>query len=294
MTRHRRRSGSRSSASDNEDEAEIPIDREDDSSSDSELEISFECHRPQPSDAQGIRLLLNGYLDKTAFPAGQLAMQVAEQEFVGSVVKVTDEEDVLGFLSCVNLGLFRSSEAGAAFASFLLSKCPANLHSFFDDLINSNVANKTGLIIHERFFNIPPELGVPLWERMNEELTWAVEDGVLEFDFDRFIYLSCVYTPKIDSVKVKGKKNKKKVAIPQFDCTPIYLKYEDEFFQKHSLHSFKFPSELGADKASMFDFDVKAERLVLVLTREGISNALKEAKKLVNDPREFELYDRSS
>ncbi|KAL0216482.1 hypothetical protein P9112_008666 [Eukaryota sp. TZLM1-RC] len=294
----RRQSGPQSDEEleDSDSNLEPSLDQKEDDSDTEEpgpIEVSFECFRPRPVDASTIRMFLNGYLDKNSFSAGELAMAIADQEFVGSTIRVSDEEDVLAFLTCLNVSVHRSTEFMSQLVTYLLKKCPQKYKDTLDELLNSRISEKTGLLIHERMINIPNELAIPLWQSCEEELSWAVEDGVAEFDFEYFIYLTYKYTPVLDIPKLGGKKKKKKRSVvPQVDCTPFYTKFEDEVFDQHSSYSFTIPYHFADDKPGQFDFDVKTERLVLVLKKENLKKALKKAAEIITVPDNFELYDR--
>ncbi|KAL0220751.1 hypothetical protein RCL1_000605 [Eukaryota sp. TZLM3-RCL] len=278
---------------DSHSDTDIAQDFEPDSGSeaDSQIVIDFECYRPRSQDAMAFRTFLSGFLDTTPFYGGQLATLLAQQEFVGSVLRVVDEDDVLSFISCLNIGIYRNEEPVGQICQYLLRNTPKEHHQLLDNLVNSAASNRTAFIFHDRLINIPSELIVPLWERFEEELQWAVEDGVVEYDFLNLIYMTFVYTPTQETAKKGKKKNQKRTAVVDFPREPLYPKFEDEFLRQEAEISFTF--NYGSMLSSPYDFDTKCERLVMVLSRRSLKRALEKASKAISVPQ-FDLFDRTS
>ena len=150
------------------------------------LSIDFGFFDPKSSDFHGMRALL---LSGTALmPAGStwdisgLADVLSEQVEVGSVAKTIGEgseepadDDVLGFMSAVNLQVHRTKLFAQEMRASILKRCPdasarEELSRRFDD-------PRVGLIVSERMINLPAALVPSLIDSMLQDIAWAAENA---------------------------------------------------------------------------------------------------------------------
>ena len=174
------------------------------------LNIEFGFFDPKESDFHGIRALLasggvgNSLLPSGAgFDVGGLAGCICEQAAVGSIAKViapgseepADPDDVLGFLSAINLHAHRTKTFAKELLHSFTGRCADGV------LSEANVRMKklldaptSGLIVSARMLNLPPALVPDLYDSLLQDITWAVEncDEVAERESFGFTHLILV------------------------------------------------------------------------------------------------------
>ena len=220
----------------------------DDSSGDEEdykggeqIQVEFEGRIPVDSDFHGIKQLLQQLFLKAHINLSDLTDAIIRQNYVGSVVKQCDDDpdsdeeddmnvddDVFGITTVVNLTDKKSME------------CVSQLRSLLTDLsskhaddrtvarikqILSNDSQPVGLLINERFVNIPPQVAVPLLMNLRKEIEKA-KIRKMPFDFQYFVMICKLY--KSDQMKKKSKKNKDKAPEPDV----LWSNAEEEVFEE--------------------------------------------------------------
>lgn len=175
---------------DNDDEEGEDSDDEDDEAlnlgtadSSEPLQMDFGFYDPKPSDFHGIRALVaNGSLmpEGTSWDVGGLADTLCEQVEVGSVAKTIAEgseepadDEVLGFMSAVNMHAHRSARFAQELRASLVKRCP-------DALTRKQLAERlddarSAVIVSERMVNLPAALVPSLVDALLKDLTWASE-----------------------------------------------------------------------------------------------------------------------
>ncbi|KAK9816526.1 hypothetical protein WJX72_001568 [[Myrmecia] bisecta] len=203
------------------------------------VEVNLEFFDPQEKDFQGLRALLQTYLDGEPYNCSELVDAIIKQPRVGSVVKTDAGEAPLGVTSVLNLTWHAQLAALAEVKQYLLARCPDPQRSKL--LLEAWSAPKTGLVVSERLINCPPELAPPLQQALFDEISWATEDEPSQalrdsFRFEQFILLSRVYAdpaPRTD----RGGSTKRQKCQPEI----VYTRPEDQFFHAHCEWSYTFP-----------------------------------------------------
>ena len=62
-------------------------------------------------------------------------------------------------------------------------------------LLCNDTSKSVGLIISERIMNIPPQLSVPLYETLFNEIRKARARGMPHFDFTHYVLICRILTP---------------------------------------------------------------------------------------------------
>lgn len=136
----------------------------------------------------------------------------SDQNFIGSVViqsELDDESDddddddgnfndsgtIFGATTAVNVSKKNANGCIANLRAYLLDKCekhspPAMKQQFIDILSDDD--KQTGLLINERFINIPPQISVPLLENLQDEINRASKKRDA-FKFTHFLMLIKFY-----------------------------------------------------------------------------------------------------
>lgn len=149
-----------------------------------QVQVNFELHPPIEDDLDGATTLLRQNFLHFADCSG-LARYLIKQKEVTQVVAVEapdeentseDEEpdnDIYGLSSIIELPTPKSkdadeleTEARRQLLNFLKNKCPR----FKDFLESEDTATKIGLIVNERYINLPPQLALPQMKSLTEHI----------------------------------------------------------------------------------------------------------------------------
>ena len=167
------------------------------------MQVDFGFFDPREADFHGMRALLSGEQSLlpqgAAWDVGGLAAALCEQVAVGSIVKVIAEgseepanDDVLGFMSAVNLHAHRDARFASQLRASLTARCadPAARQKLSALLAEP----RTGLLVSARLVNLPAALIPSLVDSVMQDIAWAVTsaDDAAERDSFRFSHLLLV------------------------------------------------------------------------------------------------------
>jgi len=192
-----------------------------------EIQVDFEGQIPCLEDFAGIKSLLHQLFLKAHVNLSSLTDLILAQSFIGSVLKqCLDENDdgsddesaldeVYGITTVLNLSHHKEAECIKQLIKYIIEKTNKKASSLFED-----PANEIGLLINERFINIPPQVSVPLLENLSGEIVEANKEGK-PFKFTHLLLIS-----KIHEAVTKGPGSKKKKA--KDDSNILWVNAEEE------------------------------------------------------------------
>lgn len=222
-----------------------------------EIQVDFEGRNPLDPDYHGIKTLLQQLFLKAHIDLGGLTDMIISQNYVGSVVKQSDDleesddedndiNDVFGVTTVINLSSGQNYLCIQQLRDLL--KQLANEHA--TDATNSMIKNilendseALGLLINERFVNIPAQISVPLLENLTSEIKRA-NNKRMAFDFSYYVLICKLY--KMEDQKM-GKKLKSKKKSNAEEPTVIWSNPEEEIFAEDATCSFEFSVEKESD-----------------------------------------------
>lgn len=168
-----------------------------------ELQVEFSFFDPRPEDYHSMRALLAGgaTLPQGIDPGG-FADLLSEQAAVGTLVKgETIDTDVYGFMSAIGLQEHAKVRCVQQLTASVLKRLPdaAAIGALRGWLADAKAP--LGLIVSERFVNMPPQLLPNLVDALVQDIDWAVQnaDDKAErdgFKFRRLLLLASVRLPK--------------------------------------------------------------------------------------------------
>lgn len=140
-----------------------------------------------------------------------------------------------------------------------------------------------GLLINERFVNIPAQISVPLLENLLAEMERATRKN-MAFKFDYYI-LICKLYKYAEGQSGKKRKNKKKSA--NEDADVLWSNPEEEVLAENAYCSFEFSVEKDSDSGlsgnwTENDAEMIPYRRVLILEAPKLRSSLDEIKRLVS------------
>jgi len=212
------------------------------SSSEQQVNVEFEAFPPSDNDFQGIVALLGRlFFKEQSIDLGELANWIIGHNYIGSVLKTnsneandeegddgegegdnegTDYDDtVYGITTVVSLKITNGKEDGfkKSLVEYLAKNCDR------DELMSvlNNPAKSVGLLLTERFVNIPPLLAPPMLKCLNKEIDSA-KNKKMPYNFTHFLLIS-------KSFDVSTQKSEASEGLPP--CLE-FINPEDEVFQQ--------------------------------------------------------------
>ncbi|XP_029123170.1 protein BCCIP homolog isoform X2 [Elaeis guineensis] len=262
------------------------------------VQADFEFFDPKPGDFNGVKLLLQSYLDKKPWDLSGFVDLILEQTTVGTIVKSAsqdgeeegdddggdDDESLFAVISALNLGRYAGHGCIKELKRFLLEVCSDESTKTKLKLLLEQQASDVGLLVSQRFVNCPYQLVPPLYDALFDEVSWATEDELFCFlkptqelrDSFRLKYYMLL-TRILENKNVNQRKAKQS---QDYEEPFIYIKAEDEIFRELSLLSFTF--RLHAEQ--LISHELKNYRemgLVMVVKADDISKFREKLKSLL-------------
>ncbi|XP_033084772.1 BRCA2 and CDKN1A-interacting protein-like [Trachypithecus francoisi] len=167
------------------DDSDEEEDEEDDVT-DEEVNIEFEACSLSDNDYDGIKKLLQQLFLKDPVNTAELTDLLIQQNHIGSVIKQTDvsedseydvdEDEVFGFISLLNLTERKGTQCAEQIQELVLSFCEKNCEKSIVEQLDKFLNDTTkpvGLLLSERFINIPPQIALPMYQQLQKELAEA-------------------------------------------------------------------------------------------------------------------------
>ncbi|KAK4954302.1 Mss4p nuclear export [Elasticomyces elasticus] len=270
----------------------MDIDGEDSGSDDdaSILNVDFEWFDPQPAvDFHGFKTLLRQLFDadNQLFDLSALADLILSQPTLGSTVKCDgNESDPYAFLTVLNLHQHRDVPVIKELTRYLVEKATSidSLKSL-QGLLGSDSNSQVGLILTERFINIPHATVPPMYNMLQEEMQWANDEGEL-YQFTHYLVISKTYREVASQLdmEVEDDRPQKKAKAKKGGAVveeTFYFHPEDEVLQKHALgfggFDYTKQSEEGASdsKRAFQEMGVKPQGLMMLIDEKKFEGAVK-------------------
>ncbi|KAF2164973.1 hypothetical protein M409DRAFT_67654 [Zasmidium cellare ATCC 36951] len=268
----------------------MEIDGEEDSSDEDIdlLNVDFEWFDPQPAvDFHGLKTLLRQLLDvdNQLFDLSELADMILAQPLLGSTVKCEgNESDPYAFLTVLNMHSHREKNVIKQLTNYILSRSKAsnddgNLHEQLQKLLSPDSDAQVGLILNERFINMPHQIVPPMYNMLLEEIQWALQDKE-PYQFSHYLVISKTYTEvasKLDAEENPPSKKSKAGAKPEV----FYFHPEDEVLRKHAVgvaeYDFETQTEDGASdaKRAFQELGVKSQGHLILMEGKKFEGAVK-------------------
>lgn len=220
------------------------------------LNVDFEWFDPSPDvDFHGLKTLMRQLLDvdNQLFNLSELADMILAQPLLGSTVKVDGlESDPYAFLTVLNLHehkvRFTTAVPSLYFPAnttqdkqvvkdltkyFAQKALSSSSLSQLPSLLDPSSPFQVGLILTERFINMPSEIVPPMYTMLQEEIQWALDEKE-PYQFSHYLILSKTYLEiesKLDMEDNRPNKKKRKDG----DAEVFYFHPEDEVLHKHAL-----------------------------------------------------------
>lgn len=191
-------------------------------------------------------------MDNQLFDLSELTDLILSQPALGSTVKTEGEEsDPFAFLTVLNMHEHRQTNVMKQLTSYLASKAAAEPSiGALQSLLAPESGAQVGLVLCERFINMPHQIVPPLYTLLREELAEAVAQKE-PYEFTHYLIISKCYTEVASKLDAEDNPPSKKSKAGANKAEVFYFHPEDEVWQKHALGHAGFDYNLvGADGAS--------------------------------------------
>ncbi|KAG5310492.1 BCCIP protein, partial [Acromyrmex insinuator] len=223
-----------------------------------EFQVDFEGRNPQDPDYHGIKTLLQQLFLKAHIDLGGLTDLIISQNYVGSVVKQSEEidesdddedsndiNDVFGITTVINVSDKQNILCIQQLRNLLKQLADEHATDAVNTMIKNvleNDAAQLGLLINERFVNIPAKISVPLLENLISELKRA-NNRNMPFNFSYYILICKLYKSEDKRAGKKAKSKNRNGTEPSI----LWSNPEEEIFAEEAIVSFEFSVEEEAD-----------------------------------------------
>lgn len=265
------------------------------------VNVDFEWFDPMPAvDFHGLKTLLRQLLDvdNQLFDLSELADLILSQPLLGSTVKVDGSEtDPYAFLTVLNLETHKvrpmrrgrrvmCCRTDAAQDKKVIRDLHAYLSKKAPELLPAAPA-QIGLILTERFINMPHEIVPPMYTMLMEEIQWAVEEKE-PYAFTHYLVLSKAYSEVASNLPAVGQPPSKKKKAGKAEEETFYFHPEDEVLHQHSVGHTTFdydtPVDEGASdsKRAFQEMGVKPQGHVTLIEAAKFAGAVDAVKSFLN------------
>ena len=262
-----------------------------------EIQVDFEGRNPLDPDYHGIKTLLKQLFLKAHIDLGGLTDLIISQNYVGSVVKqsedleISDDEesdinDVFGITTVINLSNGQNYLCVQQLRDLLRQMANEHATDATNTMIKHVLENDSealGLLINERFVNIPAQISVPLLENLVSEIKRA-NSRKMPFNFSYYILICKLYKTQDKKIQ-KRLKNKKKDNVEE--PIIIWSNPEEEIFAEEATVSFEFSVEKDSDSGlcgtwSEGDDEMTPYRRVLLLDANKLEPIIDKIKNQIS------------
>ncbi|KAF3853748.1 hypothetical protein F7725_014436 [Dissostichus mawsoni] len=172
-----------SSSDENPEEAGDSRDEDSEASEEEineEVMVDFEAHNITANDFDGVKKLLQQLFLKAHVNTSEMTDLIIQQNHVGSVIKQaevpedSDDEDsdqVFGFISMLNLTERKDVQCVEEVKELIVDQCEkSSTPSMTEEieLILNDPSKPVGLLLSERFINVPPQIALPLHKQLHK------------------------------------------------------------------------------------------------------------------------------
>ncbi|KAI7370294.1 hypothetical protein KC354_g1336 [Hortaea werneckii] len=270
---------------------EMDVDGEENGSEEEEddasiINIDFEWFDPRPEiDFHGLKMLLRQLfdVDNDLFDLSELTDMILAQPLLGSTVKCEGEEsDPYAFLTVLNMHHHREKPVMKQLSDYLISKASTQptAQQQLRDLLSPTSQAQVGLILTERFINMPSEIVPPMYNMIRSEIAAAVEDKE-PYEFTHYLLISKTYTEVASKLDAEDDRPQKKTKKAANEPETFYFHPEDEALHRYAMgvcnYDYEKVSDEGASdaKRTFQELGVKPQGHLILIEGQRFEEAVK-------------------
>ncbi|XP_054898575.1 protein BCCIP homolog [Poeciliopsis prolifica] len=273
---------------------ENPDDDDDESAEDvsdeeinEEVLVDFEAHAISSNDFNGVKKLLKQLFLKAHVDVSEMTDIIIQQNHVGSVIKQAevpedsdddDPDEVFGFITMLNLTERKGVKCVEDVKELIVDQCAKNApHSVTEQLekILSDTSKPVGLLLSERFINVPPQIALPLHKQLQEEMAEAQRTNKPSGRCHYCLMISKTCKEATKSIPARGAPPKEEY---------MFVNAEEEFFHEQAIIKFHYSVQEDADSClsgrwSFDDVPMKPFRTVMVIPMDRMPAVMEKLKE---------------
>ncbi|XP_006630473.1 protein BCCIP homolog [Lepisosteus oculatus] len=254
-----------------------------------EVKVDFEAHAISENDFNGIKKLLQQVFLKATVNISELTDIIIQQNEIGSVIRQgevpedsdddDDPDEVFGFISLLNLTERKDTPCVEQIKELILSQCekvvPQGVAEQLEKIM-SDTSKPVGLLLSERFINVPPQIALPLHKQLQEEIRQAQRTNKPSG--------KCHYYLMISKTCKEAKKGDSRRGGPQKEEELMFANAEEEFFHEEAVIKFNYSVQNEADSClggrwNFNDVPMKPFRTVMLIPAECINAIMAKLKE---------------
>ncbi|XP_048193999.1 BRCA2 and CDKN1A-interacting protein [Perognathus longimembris pacificus] len=272
-----------------EEDDEDSDEEEDDEMVGQEVNVDFEAYSISDSDHDGIKKLLQQLFLKAPVNTAALADLLIQQNHVGSVIKQMnvsedsdddmDEDEIFGFISLLNLTERKDTQCVEQIKELVLSSCEQSCGKSvveqLEKLLN-DTTKPVGLLLSERFLNVPPQIALPMHQQLQKELAEAHRTNKPCGKCFSYLLISKTFMEAGRPRSKKGNSQKKEVL--------MFANAEEEFFYEKAVVKFSYSVQEESDTClggrwSFDDAPMKPLRTVMLIPGAEMSGIMEKLQE---------------
>ncbi|KAF2861042.1 hypothetical protein K470DRAFT_257387 [Piedraia hortae CBS 480.64] len=242
------------------------------------IDVEFEWFDPQPAvDFHGLKTLLRQLFDtdNEKFNLSELVDMILAQPTLGSTVKAEgNESDPFAFLTVLNMQQLKDKEVMGQLREYFLARA-GHVNGLEEVLENADA--RIGLVLGERFINMPHQVVPPMYDMLLEEIGWANGDGE-EYDFTHYLVVSKTYTEVESELATEDRPQKKRRKETAANMGEFYFHPEDEVFHRFAagFGSYDYENQGESDAKRTFqELGVKPTGHLIIVDAKKFPDAVK-------------------
>ncbi|EZA57498.1 hypothetical protein DMN91_009655 [Ooceraea biroi] len=220
------------------------------------LQVDFEGFNPSNSDYHGIKILLQQLFLKTHIDLGELTNIIISQDYIGSVIKQAvdidmdesnDDDDtvnqVFGITTVIDITK-QNVPCIEQLRNLLKQLATKHAEDSTCRMIENVLENEElGLIINERFVNIPAKISVPVIGNLITEIKRA-QNKKMPFNFSHYLLICKLHKPLDKEYRITESKSEN-----TDEDSVLWSNVEEETFAEEAIAKFQFCISKESDTA---------------------------------------------
>ncbi|XP_060950579.1 protein BCCIP homolog [Limanda limanda] len=238
-----------------------------------EITVDFEAHTISANDFNGVKRLLQQLFLKAHVNTSEITDLIIQQNHLGSVIKQAevpedsdddDPDEVYGFITMLNLTERKDVQCVEEMKDLLVDQCEKNATPSLTEQLEqilSDDSKPVGLLLSERFINVPPQIALPLHKQLQEELAEAQRTNKPSGKCHYCLMISKTCKEATKSIPGRG-------GVPKEEY--LFINAEEEFFYEQATMKFHYSVQDETDSClsgrwSFEDVPMKPFRTVMLI-----------------------------
>ncbi|XP_068439669.1 protein BCCIP homolog [Clinocottus analis] len=251
-----------------------------------EVMVDFEAHAIANNDFNGVKKLLQQLFLKAHVNTSEMTDLIIQQNHIGSVIKQAevpedsdddDPDEVFGFITMLNLTERKDVQCVEELKELIMDQCEkSSTPSMTEELeqILNDATKPVGLLVCERFINVPPQIALPLHKQLQEELEEAQRTNKPSG--------KCHYCLMISKTCKEASKNIPARGAPKEEY--LFVNAEEEFFYEQAVMKFHYSVQEDTDTClsgrwSFSDVPMKPFRTVMLIPADRMPAIMTKLKE---------------